>query len=208
MDACSQCPHPNDCLKVGNCLDDLNGADIARRMTPRLMTPAQANAAMAAMVAGQSKRQFTHGKFPIVTPRKLRKHCAAYSTYGAEIARLSEKNIANVNARKSANQHMKLLTAEFCSKRLHRMTPDNAFRYQSGGPLAKAMRSVPLHRANTTTFEVDHSQDRSHQERDAQRRFSQSNYPRKAAWRGQGGSQPDHGAAGRVSIFSHIEPRL
>jgi hypothetical protein len=97
------------------------------------MTPAQANAAMAAMVAGQSKRQFTHGRSSIVTRRKLSQHCASYPTYGAEIARLSEKNIANVNARKSANQHMKRLTAEFCFKGLHRMTPDNSFRYESGG---------------------------------------------------------------------------
>ena len=132
MDACSQCPHPNDCLKVGACLDDINGVDIARRMTPRLMTPAQANAAMKEMVAGQSKRQFTQGKSPIVTGRKLRKHCVAYPTYGVEIARLSERNIANVNARKSANQHMKRLTAEFCFKRLHRMTPDNIYQYGSG----------------------------------------------------------------------------
>jgi hypothetical protein len=128
MDACSQCPHPNDCLKVGACLDDINGADTARRMTPRLMTPAQANTAMSAMVAGQSKRQFTQGKSPIVTPRKLRKHCASYPTYGAEIARLSEKNIANVNARKSANSRTRRLTAVVCMKGLHQMTPDNILR--------------------------------------------------------------------------------
>jgi hypothetical protein len=83
---------------------------------------------MAAMVAGQSKRQLTHGKTPIVTPRKLRKHCASYPTYGAEIARLAEKNVAIVNARKSANSRTHALTAVTCMKGLHQMTPDNIMR--------------------------------------------------------------------------------
>jgi hypothetical protein len=127
---CSECPHQNDCQKVGSCLNDINAQYLATRRSrfPRLMTPAQANAAMAAMVAGQSKRQFTQGKSPIVTSRKLRKHCASYSTYGAEIARLSEKNITNVNARKSANSRSHRLTAVMCMKGLHRMTPDNIVR--------------------------------------------------------------------------------
>jgi hypothetical protein len=44
MDTCSQCPHPNDCLKVGSCLDELNAPFIETRQAPRLMTPEQANA--------------------------------------------------------------------------------------------------------------------------------------------------------------------
>jgi hypothetical protein len=128
MDACNRCPHARDCLNVSSCLDDLNAPLIASGQFPRRMTPAQANAAMAAMVAGQSKRQFTHGRSPIVTPRKFSKHCASYPTYGAEIARLSEKNIANVNARKSANSRTRRLTAVMCMKGLHQMIPDNILR--------------------------------------------------------------------------------
>jgi hypothetical protein len=49
MDACSQCPHPNDCLKVGSCLDEVNARYLAehRNQFPRLMTSAQANIFMA-----------------------------------------------------------------------------------------------------------------------------------------------------------------
>jgi hypothetical protein len=53
MDACNQCPHPNDCLKVGACLDDLNAPLIASGQFSRLMTPSQANEFMAALRAGR-----------------------------------------------------------------------------------------------------------------------------------------------------------
>jgi hypothetical protein len=29
MDACSQCPHTNDCLKMGSCLDEVNARYLA-----------------------------------------------------------------------------------------------------------------------------------------------------------------------------------
>ena len=54
MDACSQCPHPNDCLKVGSCLDELNAPFIKIREAPRLMTPEQANTCIAVMREGKS----------------------------------------------------------------------------------------------------------------------------------------------------------
>jgi hypothetical protein len=47
---CSDCPHQNDCQKIGSCVSDINAQYLAtgRSRFPRLMTPAQANAAMAA----------------------------------------------------------------------------------------------------------------------------------------------------------------
>ena len=63
MEACSQCPHPNDCLKVGSCLDDLNARYLAehRNQFPRLMTSTQANIFMARLRAGESVRRMTSG---------------------------------------------------------------------------------------------------------------------------------------------------
>ena len=85
MDACSQCPHPNDCLKVGSCLDELNAPFIKIREAPRLMTPERANASMAALREGKTLRRFTNGgKFgpAIVSLKKLKKHCALYPEMG------------------------------------------------------------------------------------------------------------------------------
>ncbi len=95
MKSCAICPHQNDCLKVGACLDDLNSHWIAQRKFPRLMTPSQANAAMAALRKGTAVRRFTNcGKPPIVTRTKFNKHCAAYPGYGAEAQRLAKENEA------------------------------------------------------------------------------------------------------------------
>jgi hypothetical protein len=38
MDCCSRCPHPNECLKVGACLDELNAAFVETTQPPRSMT--------------------------------------------------------------------------------------------------------------------------------------------------------------------------
>ena len=89
MDACSQCPHPNDCLKVGSCLDKLNAPFIKTRQAPRLMTPEQANTCIAVMREGKTLRRFTNGgKFgPAVAPlKKFKYHCALYPEWRASHA--------------------------------------------------------------------------------------------------------------------------
>jgi hypothetical protein len=97
MDACSQCPHSNDCQKVGSCLDDINAKSLATRPNqfPRLMTPAQANRCTALLREGWSLRRLYNGGNkgkPIVTPGKLQNHCAAYPEWGAEALRLAKEN--------------------------------------------------------------------------------------------------------------------
>jgi hypothetical protein len=49
MKNCAICPHQNDCLKVGACLDDLNAPLIASGQFPRRMTPDQAHGFTAAL---------------------------------------------------------------------------------------------------------------------------------------------------------------
>ena len=61
MDACSQCPHANDCLKVGACLDDLNAPLIASGQFPRRVTPKQANEFKAALRAGRTRKRISGG---------------------------------------------------------------------------------------------------------------------------------------------------
>ena len=95
MDCCSQCPHPNECLKTAACLDDLNAPFVETRQPPRRMTPEQANAAMAALREGKTLKRFTNGrKFgpAIVSLTKLKKHCALYPEWGAEAMRLAKAN--------------------------------------------------------------------------------------------------------------------
>jgi hypothetical protein len=95
MDACSQCPHSKDCLKVGSCLDDLNAPFIASRQFPRHMTPGQANEFMAVLREGKTIRRITGaGKLgpAIVSLTKLKKHCALYPEWGAEVTRLARVN--------------------------------------------------------------------------------------------------------------------
>jgi hypothetical protein len=50
-------PHPNECLKVGACLDELNAPFVETRQPPRRMTPEQANAAMAALREGKTLKR-------------------------------------------------------------------------------------------------------------------------------------------------------
>jgi hypothetical protein len=97
MDACSQCPHPDDCSKVGACLDDINAQYLATRRSrfPRLMSPAQATAFMSRLRGGESIRRITGGGKlgPAVVPlSKLKKHCALYPEWGAEVTRLARVN--------------------------------------------------------------------------------------------------------------------
>jgi hypothetical protein len=97
MDACSQCPHSNDCLKVGACLDDINAQYLATRPNqfPQLMTPAQATTFMNRLRAGEAMRHMVNGGTlgkPVCSQTKFKKHCAAYTTWGAEAARLAKEN--------------------------------------------------------------------------------------------------------------------
>jgi hypothetical protein len=93
--AAANAPHPNDCLKVGSCLDELNAPFVETRQPPRRMTPEQASAAMAALREGKTLKRFTSGgKFgpAIVSLTKLKKHCALYPEWGAEAMRLARVN--------------------------------------------------------------------------------------------------------------------
>jgi hypothetical protein len=61
MDACSQCPHSNDCQKVGACLDDINVPWIAKDLHPRFMIPAPATTFMNRLRSGESQRRLVDG---------------------------------------------------------------------------------------------------------------------------------------------------
>src|ERR1700738_2834310 len=82
-DACSQCPHTNDCLKMGSCLDEVNARYLAehRNQFPRLMTSAQASISMARLRAGETVRRMTSGSKKIgkalVPYNKYKNHCSA-----------------------------------------------------------------------------------------------------------------------------------
>jgi hypothetical protein len=129
MDACSQCPHPNDCLKVGACLDDLNAPWLAKDLPPRLMSPTQASAFMARLQAGESVRRMTCGSKDVgkalVTRNKYKKHCAAYPQWGAEVERLAKINTKAADILKSINSAKRRKTQEVCLKGLHPMKGDN-----------------------------------------------------------------------------------
>lgn len=104
MDACNQCPHPNDCLKIGSCLDDLNAPLIATGQFPRRMTPAQANDLMSALRVGWTlRRTCGGGKLgPAIVPlRKLKRHCALYPEWGEQAMRLAKANAKAADALKS-----------------------------------------------------------------------------------------------------------
>jgi len=63
---------------------------IATGQFPRRMTPTQANASMRVLRAGKTLRRFTGGgKYgpAIVSLTKLKKHCALYPEWGAEVMR-------------------------------------------------------------------------------------------------------------------------
>jgi hypothetical protein len=106
MDCCSQCPHPNDCLKVGACLDDINAPVIAKNQVPRLMLPQQARNFEAALRTG---RPLLHliggGKFgpPIASAPKYRLHCAEYPIWGAEMKSLARRNLISLRAAAKRN---------------------------------------------------------------------------------------------------------
>jgi hypothetical protein len=125
MDACSQCPHPNDCLKIGSCLDEVNARYLAehRNQFPQLMTSAQASIFMARLRAGESVRRMTSGSKDVgkalVPHNKYKHHCSAYPQWGAEAERL-----AKINA-KAADILKRRKTQEVCLKGLHPMKGDN-----------------------------------------------------------------------------------
>src|SRR5258705_1833381 len=93
--ACAECPHPTDCLKVGKCLDDLNTPAILANRFPARMTPSQANEFMAALRAGKTIRRITNGGKigrVIATLTKFQKHCQLYPEWGLEARRLAAAN--------------------------------------------------------------------------------------------------------------------
>jgi hypothetical protein len=122
-------PHPNDCLKVASCLDDINAPWVARDLHPRLMMPAQANTFMARLQAGESVRRMTCGSKKIgnalVPHNKCKKHCSAYPRWGAEADRLAKINAKAADILKSVNSAKRKKTQEFCLKGLHPMKGDN-----------------------------------------------------------------------------------
>ena len=98
MEACNRCPHANDCMKVGSCLDDLNAPLITSGQFPRRMTPTQANDLMSALRAGRTLRRICGGGKlgpAIVSSKKFRAHCELYPEWGVEAKRLA---IANAKA--------------------------------------------------------------------------------------------------------------
>jgi hypothetical protein len=109
MDACSQCPHPHDCMKVGACLDDINARYLAtgRSRFPQLMSPAQATALMGRLRGGESMRRITGGGElgkAICSPGKVKKHCAAYPEWGTEVTRLARVNSKAANSLKGSGK--------------------------------------------------------------------------------------------------------
>jgi hypothetical protein len=116
MDACSQCPHPNECLKVGSCLDELNAPLIASGQFPRRMMPAQANELMSALRAGRTLRRICGGGKlgpAIVSSKKFRAHCELYPEWGVEAKRLA---IANAKAADSLKGSTKKRSRTHCGR--------------------------------------------------------------------------------------------
>jgi hypothetical protein len=95
MEVCTVCPHQNDCLNTGACLDELNAPQIAANQFPERMTPAQANGFMAALRGGRTVRRICGGgKFgpAIASLTKFHKHCRLYSEWGVEARALAAAN--------------------------------------------------------------------------------------------------------------------
>src|SRR5258706_5030671 len=104
---CPICPHQSDCLKVGSCLDDINAPWSAKRLHPRLMTPAQANTFMERLQGGESVRRMTCGSKKVgkalATYNKYKNHCAAYPQWGAEAERIAKINAKAADILRSVN---------------------------------------------------------------------------------------------------------
>ncbi|WOH53825.1 hypothetical protein [Bradyrhizobium sp. sBnM-33] len=95
MKICTVCPHQNDCLNTGACLDELNAPQIAANQFPERMTPDQANDFMAALRDGRTLRRICGGGRlgpPIASASKFRKHCSLYPEWGAGAERLATEN--------------------------------------------------------------------------------------------------------------------
>lgn len=98
MTACSTCPHQEDCAAVGECLDKINARAPAHSV--EYMTPAQANACMAALQKGRSQRTIACVRGAIVSYKKLQKHIARYPLWGAKALELIETNRKLADKRK------------------------------------------------------------------------------------------------------------
>jgi hypothetical protein len=113
LKTCSHCPHQNDCMKLGRCLDDINAQYLATHPNqfPRLMTPAQAITFMIRLRGGESVRRMTNGGKlgkPVCSAEKLKRHRAAYPEWGAEAKRLATVNARAADPLKSPKLYMRL----------------------------------------------------------------------------------------------------
>jgi hypothetical protein len=128
MDACSKCPHANDCLNAGSCLDDINAQYFPVRpgIFPRLMTSTQAATFMKRLREGESPQRLTYGSKEggkaLATPTKFKKHCAAFPQWGAEAARLAKEN---AKAGVWRGNHRRGKKYDVCYAGLHPMSGDN-----------------------------------------------------------------------------------
>jgi hypothetical protein len=125
MEVCTVCPHQNDCLNTGACLDELNAPRIAANQFPQRMTPAQANRFMEALRAGRTLRRICGGGSlgpPIASLDKFRKHCSLYPEWGAIASRLAR---INAKASDSLKAWRKGKYAPFCKSGRHAMVGDN-----------------------------------------------------------------------------------
>jgi hypothetical protein len=103
--ACTNCPHQNDCANTASCLEDLNAKHIAEhpRQFLRLMTTLQATTFMQRLRAGETIRPLTNGaRFgrSVCSADKFKKHCQAYPEWGAEAKRLASANAKAAGALK------------------------------------------------------------------------------------------------------------
>jgi hypothetical protein len=115
---CANCPHQSDCRQVvGTCLDDVNAQYLAshKNQFPRLMTPAQASRCTASLQEGWTLRRLYNGGNqgkPVVTPGKLKNHCAAYPEWGAEAMRLGKVNAKAADKLKGCNRSDQTIVSE------------------------------------------------------------------------------------------------
>jgi hypothetical protein len=112
MKACAICPHQSDCLRVGDCLDNINAPLIASGQFPRRMTPMQANEFMAALRAGRTLRRISGGGKKlgpaIASLKKFHTHCRLYPKWGTEAMRLAKANAKAADALKSPKRYRRL----------------------------------------------------------------------------------------------------
>ncbi|WP_441229414.1 hypothetical protein AB7828_03550 [Tardiphaga sp. 215_C5_N2_1] len=108
LSVCSSCPHASGCSRVSKCLYELAAEDYDKKYnSPRFMTPGQANNVIRKMRGGMTLKhlhQADESGLAIVSASKLRKHCATYPEYGAEVDRLAEINRRKADENKGSKR--------------------------------------------------------------------------------------------------------